>query len=151
MPFTLLPAPPVSKSYLHLCKGSWKYFHIKDYIKVIIILFVKFIWDLIWYFFYFSGGELYSGTVSDFSGTDALIYRNPLRTEQYDLKHLNCKYNYFWIPKRMHLLPSINNVAQFPPRNYWIQIWTAPKTFWFYSRARFSIASPYLSKSILYV
>ena len=44
---------------------------------------------------FFSGGELYSGTVSDFSGTDALIYRNPLRTEQYDLKHLNCKYNYF--------------------------------------------------------
>jgi len=37
----------------------------------------------------FTGGELYSGTVSDFSGTDALIYRNPLRTEQYDLKHLN--------------------------------------------------------------
>ena len=40
-------------------------------------------------FTYFSGGELYSGTVSDFSGTDALIYRNPLRTEQFDLKHLN--------------------------------------------------------------
>lgn len=37
----------------------------------------------------FTGGELYSGTVSDFSGTDALIYRNPLRTEQFDLKHLN--------------------------------------------------------------
>ena len=40
----------------------------------------------------FAGGELYSGTVSDFSGTDALIYRNPLRTEQYDLKHLNGKH-----------------------------------------------------------
>lgn len=38
---------------------------------------------------YFLGGELYSGTVSDFSGTDALIYRNPLRTDQYDLKQLN--------------------------------------------------------------
>ena len=24
-----------------------------------------------------------------------MIYRNPLRTEQYDLKHLNCKYNFF--------------------------------------------------------
>ena len=50
--------------------------------------------NLIYFFFNFSGGELYSGTVSDFSGTDALIYRNPLRTEQYDLKHLNCKYNF---------------------------------------------------------
>jgi len=37
----------------------------------------------------YTGGDLYSGTVSDFSGTDALIYRNPLRTEQFDLKHLN--------------------------------------------------------------
>ena len=37
------------------------------------------------------GGELYSGTVSDFSGTDALIYRNPLRTEQYAPQHLNGK------------------------------------------------------------
>lgn len=37
----------------------------------------------------FTGGELYSGTVSDFSGTDALIYRNPLRTEQYAPQHLN--------------------------------------------------------------
>ena len=43
-------------------------------------------------FLSFAGGELYSGTVSDFSGTDALIYRNPLRTEQYDLKHLNGKH-----------------------------------------------------------
>ena len=37
----------------------------------------------------FIGGELYSGTVSDFSGTDALIIRNQIRTEQYNLKHLN--------------------------------------------------------------
>lgn len=34
-------------------------------------------------------GELYSGTVSDFSGLDPLIYKDPLRTEQYDFKHLN--------------------------------------------------------------
>ena len=40
---------------------------------------------------YFSGGQLYSGTVSDFSGSDALIFRGNLRTEQYDLKHLNGK------------------------------------------------------------
>lgn len=37
----------------------------------------------------YADGELYAGTVSDFSGVDPLIYRDPLRTEQYDLKHLN--------------------------------------------------------------
>jgi len=34
-------------------------------------------------------GELYAGTVSDFSGLDPLIYKESLRTEQYDFKHLN--------------------------------------------------------------
>lgn len=38
-----------------------------------------------------SDGELYAGTVSDFSGLDPLIYKDPLRTEQYDFKHLNGK------------------------------------------------------------
>ncbi len=37
----------------------------------------------------FTDGELYAGTVSDFSGIDPLIYRDSLRTEQYDFKHLN--------------------------------------------------------------
>jgi len=37
----------------------------------------------------FSDGELYAGTVSDFSGLDPLIYKESLRTEQYDFKHLN--------------------------------------------------------------
>jgi len=37
----------------------------------------------------FTDGELYAGTVSDFSGLDPLIYKDPLRTEQYDFKHLN--------------------------------------------------------------
>lgn len=37
----------------------------------------------------FAGGHLYSGTVADFSGTDALIIRERIRTEQYDTKHLN--------------------------------------------------------------
>ena len=36
-------------------------------------------------------GELYSATVSDFSGSDPLIYKEPLRTDQSDSKHLNCK------------------------------------------------------------
>ena len=34
-------------------------------------------------------GELYSGTVSDFSGSDALIIKNQIRTGQYNLKELN--------------------------------------------------------------
>ena len=37
------------------------------------------------------GGELFSGTVADFSATDALIIKDQLRTEQYDYKHLNSK------------------------------------------------------------
>ena len=37
------------------------------------------------------GGKLYSGTVSDFSGSDALIIKDQVRTEQYNLKHLNGK------------------------------------------------------------
>ena len=54
---------------------------------------------LMYYFhFIFSDGELYSATVSDFSGSDPLIYKRalesdqePLRTDQFDSKHLNCK------------------------------------------------------------
>lgn len=37
----------------------------------------------------FADGKLYSATVADFSGSDPLIYRENLRTEQYDLKQLN--------------------------------------------------------------
>lgn len=40
-----------------------------------------------------SDGDLYVGTVGQFSGADPLIYRKPLRTEQFDLKHLNGKYS----------------------------------------------------------
>jgi hypothetical protein len=41
-----------------------------------------------------SDGQLYSATVADFSGTDPLIYREPLRTERSDLKQLNGNYFY---------------------------------------------------------
>ena len=41
-----------------------------------------------------SEGELYTATVSDFSGSDPLIYKEPLRTEQYDSKILNSKSRY---------------------------------------------------------
>lgn len=37
----------------------------------------------------FPEDELYSGTVADFSGTDSLILKNQIRTEQYDYKQLN--------------------------------------------------------------
>ena len=40
---------------------------------------------------FFADGELYSGTTADFSGSDALIYRDNIRTEQNDLRHLNGK------------------------------------------------------------
>ncbi|XP_058056968.1 semaphorin-1A [Anopheles bellator] len=38
---------------------------------------------------YTGDGQLYSATVADFSGADALIYRETQRTEQYDSKQLN--------------------------------------------------------------
>ncbi|XP_013106679.1 semaphorin-1A [Stomoxys calcitrans] len=37
----------------------------------------------------YADGHLYSATVADFSGGDPLIYRENLRTDQYDLKQLN--------------------------------------------------------------
>lgn len=36
-------------------------------------------------------GQLYVGTIADFIGLEPLIYREPLRTEQYDLSVLNCE------------------------------------------------------------
>ena len=46
--------------------------------------------------FFSLDGELYTATVSDFSGSDPLIYKEPLRTEQYDSKILNSKFwNFF--------------------------------------------------------
>ncbi|KAG8338249.1 Semaphorin-1A [Homalodisca vitripennis] len=36
-----------------------------------------------------SDGDLYTGTVADFSGMDPIIYREPLQTEQYDSMSLN--------------------------------------------------------------
>nr|XP_023020455.1 semaphorin-1A-like isoform X2 [Leptinotarsa decemlineata] len=37
----------------------------------------------------YSNGHLFSATVADFSGTDPLIYKEPLRTELSDLRQLN--------------------------------------------------------------
>ncbi|XP_050541171.1 semaphorin-1A-like [Daktulosphaira vitifoliae] len=37
----------------------------------------------------YTGGQLYSGTVADFSGSDPLIYKDPMRTERLDFKQLN--------------------------------------------------------------
>lgn len=41
------------------------------------------------YFYFISDGDLYTGTVADFSGMDPIIYREPLQTEQYDSMSLN--------------------------------------------------------------
>lgn len=41
--------------------------------------------------FMIADNELYSGTVADFSGSDPIIYRETLQTEQYDSLSLNGK------------------------------------------------------------
>lgn len=40
-------------------------------------------------FILISEGDLYVATVAQFTGADPLIYREPLRTEQFNWKHLN--------------------------------------------------------------
>ena len=46
--------------------------------------------------------KCFVGTVADFAGSDPLIYRQPLRTEQYDLKQLNGK-----MPERLIFSSSL--------------------------------------------
>jgi hypothetical protein len=41
------------------------------------------------YFPVLVGDELYSATVADFTGVDPIIFRHPLRTQQYDSTQLN--------------------------------------------------------------
>lgn len=61
--------------------------------------------------FSFTDNELYSGTVADFSGSDPIIYREPLQTEQYDSLSLNGKlaqvtaYSYLNIFIHTYLIP----------------------------------------------
>ena len=44
--------------------------------------------------FLYTGGHLYAATVADFSGMDALIMKDQLRTEQYDFRQLNGRVGY---------------------------------------------------------
>ena len=48
----------------------------------------------------YASGNLFAATVADFSGTDSLIIKNNLRTEQYDYMHLNSKFQtvnpFYW-------------------------------------------------------
>jgi len=37
----------------------------------------------------YAGEQLYAGTVADFSGSDPLVYKEPMRTERLDFKQLN--------------------------------------------------------------
>jgi semaphorin 6 len=48
-------------------------------------------------------GELFTGTVADFTGMDPIIYREPLQTEQYDSMSLNGKSSRS-LPSRLYLL-----------------------------------------------
>ena len=47
--------------------------------------------------FVYVNGELYTGTVADFSGMDPIIYREPLQTEQYDSMSLNGEFHSIYL------------------------------------------------------
>lgn len=49
----------------------------------------------------YAGDQLYSGTVADFSGSDPLIYKEPMRTERLDFKQLN----------GIHYINILNNIT----------------------------------------
>ena len=57
--------------------------------------------------FFFAGRELYTTTVSDFSGWDPHIYKDPLRTEQYNSKILSSRYTQ--IDKRIYKILNIKS------------------------------------------
>jgi hypothetical protein len=57
-----------------------------------------------------SDGQLYTATVADFSGTDPLIYREPLRTERSDLKQLNGNYFLLKYPISMFIKLNLSDV-----------------------------------------
>ena len=61
-------------------------------VRIIMIIFKLYSVCFILQSFKILDGELYTATVSDFSGSDPLIYKEPLRTEQYDSKILNSKW-----------------------------------------------------------
>lgn len=49
----------------------------------------KTLFNIVIAFILISEGDLYVATVAQFTGADPLIYREPLRTEQFNWKHLN--------------------------------------------------------------
>lgn len=56
-----------------------------------LLLTINFYLFIIYIYVLIADNELYSGTVADFSGSDPIIYREPLQTEQYDSLSLNGK------------------------------------------------------------
>jgi hypothetical protein len=58
-------------------------------------------------------GDLYTGTVADFSGMDPIIYRESLQTEQYDSMSLNGQYT----DQHDHELykVTLNSLSSVPP------------------------------------
>jgi len=67
----------------------------------------------------FTDNELYSGTVADFSGSDPIIYREPLQTEQYDSLSLNGKFptsrlyfqRLFFFPTALLIIENVRAVC----------------------------------------
>lgn len=77
--------------------GSYNYSYSREDYQHFLCLELPFVLNdlsLLRYAKYISAdGDLYTATASDFSGSDPLIYKEPLRTGQFDSKHLNCEYN----------------------------------------------------------
>lgn len=70
-------------------------------------------------FVIFLEGQLYSATIADLNARDALIYRQPMRTEQHDSQWLNGSYSHDILKlhrvvsdKENNVLPYISNVLR---------------------------------------
>lgn len=78
--------------------------------------------------------ELYSGTVADFSGSDPIIYREPLQTEQYDSLSLNGEYT----------------GSGYPTLSHWVEI----KSWWIFCiliRPQIVVVQSFMLQLLLYL
>ncbi len=76
-------------------------------------------------FLFILDGELFVGTVADFSGMDPLIYREPLRTEQYDATNLNGKIT-TTISHFSVIISSSSSSGEIVLIHLWIDFWLPP-------------------------
>lgn len=86
--FLILPPKSSSKLVWPICMDNSKAFFFAQN-QSLWTIFRKFHFENHHISLLFSDNELYSGTVADFSGSDPIIYREPLQTEQYDSLSLN--------------------------------------------------------------